>query len=105
MAALDPTVGREIRKTRPVVILSADAVNRAPMRVSLAVPTTTTPQPTGVRVELTDDTGTIRVSYAMAVQIRALSHDRLVRRIGHLPTGAPHALHHTLAVLTRPADR
>lgn len=101
-AVLDPTVGSDVRKTRPVVVLTADAANRAPMRVSLCAPTTTTPQPTGVRLELTDDGGVLRVSYAMAIQTRALSHDRLTRRIGRMPDAALAELHRTLTVLTRP---
>ncbi len=30
---LDPTVGSEIRKTRPVIIVSDDAVGRLPLKI------------------------------------------------------------------------
>lgn len=103
LAHLDPTVGAEIKKTRPVVILTNDRVNNAALHVSLCVPTTTTPRADGIRVELTDDDGVKRISYAIALQTRALSHDRLTRRIGKLPAVALSELQHTLMVFTRPS--
>ena len=33
IAALDPTVGAEIRKTRPVVVVSSDAVGALPIKL------------------------------------------------------------------------
>ena len=41
---LDPTRGSEIRKTRPAVVLTADALNRA-RRTVVVVPLSTGPTP------------------------------------------------------------
>ncbi len=34
---LDPTVGAEIKKTRPVVVISSDAVGRLPLKVVVPI--------------------------------------------------------------------
>lgn len=48
---LDPTVGTEIRKTRPALIVSPDDLNSALPRVIVA-PLTSAGQPLGCRPEL-----------------------------------------------------
>ena len=49
---LDPTIGTEIRKTRPALIVSPDDMNAALPRVIVA-PITSKGQPLGCRPELT----------------------------------------------------
>lgn len=100
LANLDPVVGGEIRKTRPVVILTRDEVNAAPLRIVLAVPLTTTPgTKLHVRVEV-DGQEPRRISYAMPEQTRALSHDRLIKRLGVLPLEPRTEIARRLQVLT-----
>ena len=43
LAALDPTVGVEIRKTRPVVVVSNDHINEL-SQLAVVVPLTKTPR-------------------------------------------------------------
>ena len=52
LAALDPTVGSEIRKTRPCLIVSPDELN-AHLRTVLSVPLTTGGRPAPFRVPVT----------------------------------------------------
>ena len=51
---LDPTIGTEIRKTRPAVVVSADDMNHALPRVIIA-PLTSKGQPLGCRPEVVFD--------------------------------------------------
>jgi mRNA interferase MazF len=78
LAGLDPTIGSEIQKTRPCLIVSAPEMNRR-LRTVLAAPMTTEsrPAPTRVPVIFQDRTGLILLD-----QLRALDKSRLIRRVG-----------------------
>jgi mRNA interferase MazF len=80
---LDPTRGSEIRKTRPAVVLTADALNRA-RRTVVVVPLSTGPTPRPPIVVATASAGT--GSVAVCDQVRAVDKSRLTRRGGQLTT-------------------
>lgn len=77
-ANLDPVIGREIKKTRPIVVVSPDEMNRY-LGTVIAVPLTSTARdwPTRVPVRVARKT-----SYAALDQVRVLSVERLARRTG-----------------------
>jgi mRNA interferase MazF len=77
---LDPTIGSEIRKTRPCVVLSPDELN-AYIRTVIVAPMTTKGRPYPTRVDLT-----FRGKRGQIVldQIRTVDQSRLVRRLGRL---------------------
>ena len=100
--ALDPVVGSEIAKTRPVLVVSIDEMNAQRARRSIVVPLTTTKRPAGVPIEL-EVKGMLRVSYAEAYQVRTVSHDRLTTKIGTAGTEARRAISKQIALLTRTA--
>lgn len=78
----DPTRGSE---PRPFVIVSVDQLNRSPLGLSLAVPLTRTDFSNALHLELTPPEGGLRErSFAMPEQLRALSHQRIARRVGAL---------------------
>ncbi len=78
---LDPTIGSEIRKKRPCVLVGADPINRA-RRTVVVVPLSTGPQP---RPPLTVEvTAMDRKVVAVCDQIRAVDKTRLVSRAGKL---------------------
>ena len=52
LAQLDPTVGSEIQKTRPCVVISPNEMN-AHLRTVIVAPMTTGSRPAGFRVALT----------------------------------------------------
>jgi len=84
----DPTRGREQAKARPFVIVSVDHLNRSPLALSLAVPLTRTDFGNALHLAIDPPEGGLRErSYAMPEQLRALAHERIVRRMGSLRAG------------------
>ena len=86
---LHPTVGAEIRKTRPAVIVSADAIGILPLRV--VVPLTEWREryevaPWLVRVEPDEDNNLDKASAADAFQIHSVSQTRFISRMGKVTT-------------------
>jgi mRNA interferase MazF len=84
---LDPTIGAEIRKTRPAVIVNDDAIGILPLRV--IVPITDWKEryaiaPWMVKLEATAEHGLAKDSAADAFQVRSVSQMRFVRRLGQL---------------------
>src|SRR5512143_1303481 len=84
---LDPTVGAEIQKIRPVAIVSSDAVGILPLRV--VVPLTDWKErylqaAWMVQISPNAENGLSKRSAADAFQIRSVSTTRFVRRIGKL---------------------
>lgn len=84
---LDPSIGSEIRKTRPAVIVSSDLVGILPLKV--IVPLTEWRDrymnaPWMVRIDPDDQNGLSKPSTADGLQIRSVSHQRLVRKLGIL---------------------
>ncbi len=78
---LDPTRGSDIRKTRPAVVLTADALNRA-RRTVMVVPLSTGPTPRPPLVVATGSAGA--GSVAVCDQARAVDKSRLIRCVGQL---------------------
>jgi mRNA interferase MazF len=84
---LDPTIGSEIRKTRPAVIVSSDLVGILPLKV--IVPFTEwkdrySQAPWMVRIDPDQQNGLSKSSAADALQIRSVSQQRLVQKLGSL---------------------
>jgi mRNA interferase MazF len=78
---LDPSRSSEIRKTRPAVVLSADALNRA-RRTVIVVPLSTGPTPRAPLVVATPSAGPDSV--AVCDQLRAVDKARLSKAVGRL---------------------
>ncbi|MEE8451081.1 MAG: type II toxin-antitoxin system PemK/MazF family toxin [Thermoguttaceae bacterium] len=78
---LDPTVGSEIRKTRPAVIVSPDELN-AHLQTVVVVPLTTGhTYPFRIATKVQGKAGVAAID-----QIRTIDKRRLVRRISTLPS-------------------
>jgi mRNA interferase MazF len=79
---LDPTQGREIRKTRPCLIISPDEMNQH-LDTVIVAPLTTKGRhyPTRVPVRFKGKSGQIVLD-----QIRTVDKERLVKRMGKIDT-------------------
>jgi mRNA interferase MazF len=97
----DSTVGSEIAKTRPALIVSVEEINDAPARLCIVAPITTTPRVLAVRIELRHERGSKRVGYVEPYQIRTVSHDRLASRIGAADTTVRSEVAHRVELYTR----
>jgi mRNA interferase MazF len=92
LVRLDPTVGSEIRKTRPCLVVSPDEMNRQ-IATLLVAPMTTTVRhyPTRVACRFQGKSGQIALD-----QMRTIDKSRLLRRLGRV---GPAVQKTTLAVL------
>lgn len=84
---LDPTIGSEFRKTRPAVIVSSDLIGILPLKV--IVPLTEWKErystaPWMVRIESDGQNCLSKTSAADGLQVRSVSYERLVRKVGVL---------------------
>ncbi|MFA4846508.1 MAG: type II toxin-antitoxin system PemK/MazF family toxin [Patescibacteria group bacterium] len=78
LANLDPTIGHEIKKTRPCLIVSPDEMNDSIRTVIIAPMTTQShPFPTRVPVRFKDNDGWIVLD-----QLHTLDKLRLVKKLG-----------------------
>lgn len=99
---LDPTIGAEIRKTRPAVIVNDDAVGILPLKV--VVPITDWKERYAVapwmsKLNPDAENGLSKPSAADAFQVRSLSQERFVRRLGNLSPENLQTISQALAVV------
>ncbi len=80
LAQLDPTIGSEVRKTRPCVVISPNEMN-AHLRTVVVAPMTTGSRPASFRIGLTFKG---KQGLILLDQIRTLDRARLVKRLGTL---------------------
>ena len=83
LVSLDPTAGREIRKTRPCLIISPDELN-GHLSTFLAVPMTTGGHPYPFRIPCRFEK---KDGYLVLDQLRAIDGSRLVKRLGRVSAG------------------
>ncbi len=78
LAALDPTLGNEIHKTRPCLVVSPDGMNRF-LGTVIVMPLTSGSRPARFRPSLTfaGKTGLL-----LGDQIRGVSKQRLIKKVG-----------------------
>ncbi len=80
---LDPTIGSEIKKARPCVIISPDEMNKFLRTVMIAPMTTKSKSyPTRVKVKHQRKTGWIVID-----QVRTIDKKRIIRILGKLSSG------------------
>ena len=77
---LDPTMGSEIKKTRPCVIISPDEMNKFLQTIVIApVTSRSKPYPTRVEIKHTKTKGWVVID-----QIRTVDRQRILKIIGSL---------------------
>jgi mRNA interferase MazF len=95
---LDPTIGSEIRKTRPCVIVSPNELNRY-VRTVIVAPMTTKGQPYPSRVRCKFGSKQAQI---VLDQLRTVDRARLAKRIGKIPAAAQREVLSRLAEMFAP---
>jgi len=80
LANLDPTIGSEIKKTRPCVVISPDEMNKYLNTIVIA-PMTTTSKQYPTRVEIKHDN---KIGWVVLDQIRTIDKQRIIKELGRL---------------------
>ena len=100
LISLDPTIGAEIKKTRPVVIVSSDEVGNLPLKVITPL-TDWKPHyaevPWMVYVQPDQENGLAKPSAVDTFQVRSVSKERFIRQVGFLDAATMHAIAFALA--------
>jgi mRNA interferase MazF len=84
---LDPTIGAEMKKTRPALIINDNVMGKLPLKV--IVPITDWKDhyeiaPWMVKVEPNSRNGLLKDSSIDCFQIRSVAEERLIKRIGQI---------------------
>jgi len=90
---LGEPIGREQDGRRPAVVVSADRWNELPSGVVVIVPITTARRDLEIHVELeSGDSGLDVTSYAKTEEMRSISDQRLLQRLGRIGPAAQFAI-------------
>ncbi len=93
-------IGREAGYWRPAVVVSADIVNQGPGHLVMVVPITTVGYGLRSHIELDASTsGLEHDSYARCDQLRAVSFERLGKKLGYVPIDKMHTIAQALRFL------
>lgn len=95
LAALDPAVGHEIKKTRPALIIQNDVSNRYGSTTIIAAITSrvnTPPYPNEAFIVATQDSGLRVASTVRLDQVRTIDRQRLIKRLGKADASTMHAV-------------
>jgi len=99
---LEPTLGAEIKKTRPVVIVSHDSIGTLPLRV--IVPLTHWQEryevaPWLVKIKSSTINGLLKTSCADTFQVRSVAQQRFVKKLGELSNEEMNSIAKALAIV------
>ncbi len=77
---LDPTIGSEIKKTRPCVVISPNEMNKY-LRTIIVAPMTTSSKKYPTRIEVKHDR---KIGWIVIDQIRTIDKQRIIKILGRL---------------------
>ena len=77
---LDPTLGSEIKKTRPCVVISPNEMNKH-LKTIVIAPVTSTSKPYPTRIQIA---GNLTKGWIVVDQIRVIDRQRVVKLLGDL---------------------
>lgn len=102
LISLDPTIGAEIKKTRPAIIVNDDELGLLPLRV--IVPLTDWKDKYSiaswmVKVESNDSTNLTKTSSADCFQVRSVSKNRFIKKIGKIDEATTKQIEKSLAAV------
>jgi len=102
IADLNPKLGTEPGKTRPVLIVQTNLLNKAGHPSTIICPITTNVKMESeiLRVHLAKETSNLhRESDVMIDQLRAIDSTRLIKRVGKLPSNIAEVVLENLKII------
>ena len=82
---LHPTIGHEPAGTRPALVSSADMFNRGPADLAVVLPITSVRKGISFHVQVTPPEGGLTMlSFVKCEDLRSVSKERFVRRLGQV---------------------
>ena len=84
---LNPTKGQELQKTRPVVVINAEIFNPIPLRIIIPITSWQekfSDRPFMIKIESNSENQLDRNSAGNVLQVRSLSIERFVRKLGQV---------------------
>ena len=99
---LDPTVGAEIRKIRPSIIVNDDAIGKLPLKI--IVPLSDWKEhysnaPWMVKISPDENNQLNKFSTADCFQIRSISEERFVKKVGEVDASILDQIKRALAIV------
>ena len=85
---LDPTIGQEIKKTRPAVVVSSNSIGKLPLKIIVPITDWKSPYanyPWMVYLEPDQQNGLSKKSGADTFQVRSCDQMRLPQKLGQRP--------------------
>ncbi len=86
---LDPTIGAEIKKTRPAVIVNDDALGKLPLKIIVPLTDwkdTYSQAPWMVQIPRDPENNLTKTSSADCFQVRSVSENRFGKKLGNIST-------------------
>lgn len=102
IADLNPQIGTEPGKTRPVLIIQTNLLNKIPHPSTIVCPITTNVQSDAdiLRVHLKKGMANLQENCDIMIdQIRAIDNKRLVKKVGVLPTDLVEKIKENIAII------
>ncbi len=85
---LDPTIGQEVKKTRPAVVVSSNSIGKLPLKIVVPITDWNPPYagyPWMIYLVPDKQNGLTKKSVADTFQVRSVDQARLVKKLGQLP--------------------
>jgi mRNA interferase MazF len=101
---LDPTIGAEIRKARPVIIVSDDEIGVLPLKVVVPVTDWKDRYEEVVwmtKIEPNKENGLSKTSSADAFQVRSVSQERFIEKFGKVSDEKLEEITESLAIVLK----
>ncbi len=102
VADLNPQIGTEPGKTRPVLVVQTDLLNKIPHASTIICPLTTNIQKESeiLRVHIKKGTANLNEDCDIMIdQVRAVDNKRLIKKLGKLPESLSNKVKENLAII------
>jgi|SRR5512133_3127961 mRNA interferase MazF len=102
IADLNPQIGTEPGKTRPVMVIQSNLLNKIPHPSTIVCPLTTNVEKEAeiLRVHLKKGTANLHENCDIMIdQVRAIDNKRLVKKVGELPQELISQIKENLAIV------